>query len=132
MIEKYLNINLLITYHSVIEKAGLCRIGIKEPGLLSSAIDHMCYYKTDKEKIFHVIGSIDYNHIFNDGNKRTCLLVLLRFFYNFNENKAADILLEGASHKISKEEFQSKLQKFFYKKKVNYNNVFVPFAFGKI
>jgi len=51
-------------------------------GYLSSALDHIqndLYYPTFKEKLTHLIWSINKNHAFSDGNKRLSITLGLQF-----------------------------------------------------
>src|SRR6185437_17136785 len=82
----YLTVNQVITMHdAVLEASGGSR-GIRDAGLLESALDApkaamfgMEMYRTGHEKsavlLFHLIK----NHPFNDGNKRTAFMSWVAF-----------------------------------------------------
>jgi len=60
--------------------------GIKDAGQLSSVLGHMqndVYYPTFEEKLSHLVFSINKLHAFNDGNKRSSL-VLGAYFLELN------------------------------------------------
>jgi len=60
--------------------------GLKEIGLLDSALEHIqndLYYPTFEEKLKHLIIAVNKFHPFNDGNKRSSL-VLGAYFLKLN------------------------------------------------
>lgn len=60
--------------------------GLKDDGLLSSALEHLqndLYYPTFEEKLCHLVFAINKFHTFNDGNKRSSL-VLGAYFLELN------------------------------------------------
>ena len=101
------------THDKIIELSGGLT-GVKELGNLESPLEHIKnndYYPTLEDKITHLVFSINKNHAFNDGNKRTSI-ALGAFFLELNgldsmvskfiigmENFAVHI----ANNKISKE-----------------------------
>lgn len=60
--------------------------GVKNRGLLESVLAHIqndSYYPTFEEKLTHLVFSINKNHAFNDGNKRSSI-VLGAYFLELN------------------------------------------------
>ena len=60
--------------------------GIKDTGQISSVLDHIqndLYYPTFEEKLNHLVFAINKFHAFNDGNKRSSL-VLGAYFLELN------------------------------------------------
>ena len=60
--------------------------GIKDAGQISSVLDHIqndLYYPTFEEKLNHLVFAINKFHAFNDGNKRSSL-VLGAYFLELN------------------------------------------------
>lgn len=104
----------IIKFHCYIEEIYNCGKGILKPELLESAINGSLWYSTKIEKYLHIISCIDGYHIFNDGNKRTCMQLLLNSGLQFNKQKIADLILDFASSKISKDEFMKLSKTYFY------------------
>lgn len=72
----YLELDEVIANHDKIILASGGLLGIRDKGLLISAltmIQNDLYYPTFSSKLVHLIFSINKNHCFNDGNKRTSL-----------------------------------------------------------
>lgn len=60
--------------------------GVKDEGQLSSVLDHIqndLYYPSFEEKLNHLVFAINKFHAFNDGNKRSSL-VLGAYFLELN------------------------------------------------
>lgn len=60
----------------------------------------------------HVAYSINASHLFSDGNKRTCFLVikeLNKYRYYFNDNVLATEVLNLARHTVSEQDFKDKI-----------------------
>lgn len=60
--------------------------GVKDAGQLSSVLEHIqndWYYQSFEEKLNHLVFSINKFHAFNDGNKRSSL-VLGAYFLELN------------------------------------------------
>jgi len=69
----------------IIENSG-GRKGILNIGLLSSVLEHVqndIYYPDLESKVCHLFYSINKNHAFNDGNKRSSI-VLSSYFLEIN------------------------------------------------
>ena len=69
----------------IIEKSG-GRSGALHIGLVDSVIDHIqndLYYPEIEDKVCHLFYSINKNHAFNDGNKRTSI-ILSAYFLELN------------------------------------------------
>ena len=52
--------------------------GTKDVGQLASPLEHIqndCYYPELEDKLTHLVFSINKNHAFNDGNKRSSLVL---------------------------------------------------------
>lgn len=88
--------------------------GIKDEGQLDSVLTHIqndAYYPTFEEKLCHLIFSINKFHAFNDGNKRSSLVLGAYFLelngYDFCVKKFSleleNIVVWVAEGKVSKE-----------------------------
>jgi death-on-curing protein len=86
MIFKYFDIEHAIEVQDyIIENSG-GRKGILNIGLLSSVLEHVqndFYYPDLESKVCHLFYSINKNHAFNDGNKRSSI-VLSSYFLEIN------------------------------------------------
>lgn len=74
------------THDWIIEKSGGLA-GIKDIGQLKSPLEHIqndCYYPELEDKLTHLVYSINKNHAFNDGNKRSSL-ALGAYFLELND-----------------------------------------------
>lgn len=112
MIEKETVLNL----HAVVEEAGECFPGVLKEGLLESAIAHQNYYETPLEQALHVSASINCEHIFNDGNKRTSYLVLWTMEEDYPKadfDKVSRLILSLAKSDITKDEFMEQTRQCF-------------------
>lgn len=82
----YFDLQHAIKEHDwIIDNSGGLR-GYREIGLLDSALEHIqndLYYPTFQEKLKHLIIAINKFHPFNDGNKRSSL-VLGAYFLELN------------------------------------------------
>ena len=108
----------VIKFHEKLELLKLCRPGILHPDLLESAIDGQQWYESTFNKYVHVASSINSNHIFNDGNKRTCYMVikeLSKYGYLFNNDKLSDLILLLAKSEITKDQFMSLIKDCIYR-----------------
>ena len=73
------------THDKIIEISGGVH-GIKDPGNLDSPLEHIQnddYYPELEDKITHLVFSINKNHAFTDGNKRSSI-ALGAFFLELN------------------------------------------------
>lgn len=112
MIEK----ETVLDLHAVIEEAQECFPGVLKEGLLESAIAHQNYYETPLERVLHVSASINCEHIFNDGNKRTAYLVLWTLekeYPSADFDKVSHLILSLAKSEITKDEFMKKAKQCF-------------------
>lgn len=69
------------------------RLGLLNIGLLESILEHVqndFYYPTLEDKLCHLFFSINKNHAFNDGNKRSSI-VLSAYFLEIN---GADFIVD--------------------------------------
>lgn len=69
----------------IIENSG-GRSGVIHIGLIDSVIEHIqndLYYPEFEDKVCHLFYSVNKNHAFNDGNKRTSI-VLSAYFLELN------------------------------------------------
>lgn len=69
----------------IIEQSGGLA-GVKNRGLMESVLEHLqndWYYPTFEEKLTHLVFSINKNHAFNDGNKRSSV-ALGAYFLELN------------------------------------------------
>lgn len=110
----YFDINYAQKTHDwIIETSGGLH-GVYDLGLLQSPLEHIQnddYYPTFEDKLLHLIFSINKNHVFVDGNKRSSL-VLGAYFLKINgydyciENymyEMENIIVWVAEGKIDKE-----------------------------
>ena len=83
---KYFDIQHAIEVQDyIIENSG-GKKGILNEGLLDSVLYHVqndSYYQTLEDKVCHLFYSINKNHAFNDGNKRSSI-VLSAYFLEIN------------------------------------------------
>jgi death on curing protein len=91
-------------------------LGIRDEGLLNSAlamIQNDLYYPTFSSKLVHLIFSINKNHCFSDGNKRTSIssgaLFLLKNGWSLEFVKSfiinmEDVVVRLADDEINKDE----------------------------
>jgi death-on-curing protein len=82
----YFDVAHAISVHDwIIEHSGGLA-GIKDAGQLASPLEHIqndWYYPKVEDKLTHLVFSINKNHAFNDGNKRSSL-VLGAYFLELN------------------------------------------------
>lgn len=82
----YFNVEYTIKTHDwIIENSGGLT-GTKDVGQLESPLEHMqndLYYPEIEDKLTHLVFSINKNHAFNDGNKRSSL-ALGAYFLELN------------------------------------------------
>lgn len=82
----YFDVAHAITVHDwIIDHSGGLA-GIKDLGQLESPLEHIqndCYYPEMEDKLTHLVFSINKNHAFNDGNKRSSL-ALGAYFLELN------------------------------------------------
>lgn len=72
-------------HDDILQKSG-GNIGILNSGLLDSVIEHIKndeYYPNIEDKITHLYFSVNKNHAFNDGNKRSSI-ALSAYFMEIN------------------------------------------------
>ncbi|WP_084224368.1 type II toxin-antitoxin system death-on-curing family toxin [Stenoxybacter acetivorans] len=105
---------IIETHDTIIDKSGGLH-GLRDIGLLESAltaIQNDLYYPDFQAKIAHLIFSVNKNHCFNDGNKRTSLsageLFLLKNGYQkrftaFFVKQMEDVVILVADNHMSKE-----------------------------
>ncbi|MBJ2869426.1 type II toxin-antitoxin system death-on-curing family toxin, partial [Salmonella enterica subsp. enterica serovar Derby] len=75
----------VITHDWIIEESGGLK-GTKDIGQLESPLEHIqndWYYPEIEDKLTHLVFSINKNHAFNDGNKRSSL-ALGAYFLELN------------------------------------------------
>ena len=82
----YFDLHYAIATHDwIIENTG-GMVGIKDKGQLESPLEHIqndLYYPEIEDKLTHLVFSINKNHAFNDGNKRSSL-ALGAYFLELN------------------------------------------------
>lgn|SRR5699024_953104 len=90
---KYFDVHhALEVQNYIIENSG-GKKGIINQGLLESVLEHVkndLYYPALEDKVCHLFFSINKNHTFNDGNKRSSI-VLSAYFLEIN---GADFLVD--------------------------------------
>ena len=82
----YFDINHAIKEHDFIIRNSGGKLGILNLGLLESILEHVkndLYYPDIEDKVCHLLFSINKNHAFNDGNKRSSIL-LSAYFMELN------------------------------------------------
>ena len=82
----YFDINHAIKEHDFIIRNSGGKLGILNLGLLESILEHVkndLYYPDIEDKVCHLFFSINKNHAFNDGNKRSSIL-LSAYFMELN------------------------------------------------
>jgi death-on-curing protein len=82
----YFTSEYVIKIHDKIIELSGGKSGVKEFGNIDSPIHHIQnddYYPSFEEKLTHLVFSINKNHAFNDGNKRTSI-ALGAFFLEVN------------------------------------------------
>src|SRR4051812_28581942 len=82
----YFNLTHAIEVHDVIIDNSGGRKGIVNEGLVKSVIEHIqhdIYYPTFESKLTHLFFSINKNHSFVDGNKRSSI-ALCAYFMEIN------------------------------------------------
>lgn len=75
----------IVEHDFIIDNSGGLK-GIKDVGLIDSVLAHIqndIYYKEFEDKVCHLFYSINKNHAFTDGNKRTSI-VLSAYFLELN------------------------------------------------
>lgn len=83
---KYFTVEYSIEVHDNIIRESGGFMGIRDRGLIDSALDHVqndLYYPELEDKITHLIYSFNKNHCFNDGNKRSSI-ALSAYFLSIN------------------------------------------------
>ncbi|MDN3506861.1 MAG: type II toxin-antitoxin system death-on-curing family toxin [Simkaniaceae bacterium] len=122
---RFLKIQDVIEIHDCLVQDFSGRLGIRDFGLLSSAIEmpkaqmagaflHESVFDQASAYLFHLCQ----NHPFIDGNKRTAAISSLVFlednkiFLNFDEIQFEKMTVETASGKISKQEIAHALKKW--------------------
>ncbi|WP_180060007.1 type II toxin-antitoxin system death-on-curing family toxin [Acinetobacter sp. YH12135] len=82
----YFDLHYAIATHDwIIENTG-GMVGIKDQGQLESPLEHIqndLYYPEIEDKLTHLVFSINKNHAFHDGNKRSSL-ALGAYFLELN------------------------------------------------
>lgn len=93
MLYQYFNLEHAIQVQDYIIKESGGRSGLLNKGLLESILEHIqndFYYENLEDKLCHLFFSINKNHAFNDGNKRSSI-VLSAYFLEIN---GADFLVD--------------------------------------
>ena len=115
-IEQLLTLDLTIKIHDTIITRTGGLMGIRDKQLILSALANPLYeifgrvlYPTIVEKAGIVFFSINKNHGFTDGNKRTACLLLDMILFNFGyelkvtDQEIEDMAIDVADNKINKE-----------------------------
>lgn len=82
----YFNIDYAIKTHDFIINESGGSHGVNDLGLLESVLDHIqndFYYPEFESKITHLVFSVNKNHAFSDGNKRSSI-ALGAYFLEIN------------------------------------------------
>ncbi|MCH7398877.1 Fic family protein [Belliella sp. DSM 107340] len=123
---KYFDLNhAVLVQNYIIENSG-GRKGVLNIDLLSSVLDHVkndIYYPDLESKVCHLFYSINKNHAFNDGNKRSSI-VLASYFLEINGcnylvsrfmKEMENIAVYVADNKIDKELLHEIIVDLIYK-----------------
>lgn len=95
---QYFTVEFTIEVHdNIIHESGGF-MGIRDNGLIDSALDHVqndFYYPELEDKVTHLIFSFNKNHCFNDGNKRSSIALAAYFLMiNSLEGLVAKFILK--------------------------------------
>lgn len=102
----------VLALHRRLVELHLCMDGIRDFNLLQSAVVGQQWYQNIFDMYVHVAYSINASHLFSDGNKRTCFLVikeLNKFRYYFNDDSLTTEILNLAKHTVSEQEFRARV-----------------------
>jgi len=123
---KYFDIKHAIEVQNyIIENSG-GRKGLLNEGLLDSVLNHVqndLYYPNLEDKVCHIFYSINKNHAFSDGNKRSSI-VLSAYFLEINGadfvinkyiQEMENIAVHVADNKINKELLHEIICEIIYK-----------------
>jgi death-on-curing protein len=110
----YFNTERAIKEHDFIIEISGGLNGVKDIGLIDSVLEHIqndLYYPSIEDKVCHLFYSINKNHAFNDGNKRTSITLsayLLElngfdFKVNYFIQEMENIAVHVADNRIEKE-----------------------------
>ena len=83
----YFDIGHAISTHDFIINESGGSHGVKDLGLLESVLDHIqndFYYPEFEAKVTHLVFSVNRNHAFSDGNKRSSI-ALGAYFLELND-----------------------------------------------
>ncbi len=106
------------------------RDGVLNIGLVESVLEHIqndWYYPELEDKICHLFFSVDKNHAFQDGNKRTSI-VLSAYFLELNGfdfkvdyfiKKMENIAVHVADNRIDKDLLHEIIQSVLYENEYN-------------
>ena len=121
----YFNTTHAIKEHDFIISQSGGRDGVLNIGLVDSVLEHIqneWYYPEIEDKICHLFYSINKNHAFNDGNKRTSI-VLSAYFLELNGfdfkvdyfiKEMENISVHVADNRIDKELLHEIIQSILY------------------
>lgn len=128
----YFNMNYALQVQDyIIEKSG-GRKGMLNQGLLESILTHIqndWYYPTLEDKVCHLLYSINKNHAFNDGNKRSSISLSAYFLqingFDFIVGKfireMENIVIYVADNKISKDLLHKIITEIIYNNELSDN-----------
>lgn len=106
-------IHAIAVHDKIIEVSGGAK-GILNPGLIDSVLAHIkndVYYPNFEDKLTHMFFSINKNHAFNDGNKRSSIALSAYFMeingFDFRVNRffieTENIAVDVADNRVGKE-----------------------------
>lgn len=87
MVFNYFDIEHAIEIHDFIINESGGSHGVNDLGLLESVLEHIqndFYYSEFEKKITHLVYSVNKNHAFSDGNKRSSI-ALGAYFLELND-----------------------------------------------
>ncbi|RYM32605.1 type II toxin-antitoxin system death-on-curing family toxin [Brumimicrobium glaciale] len=121
----YFDVNHAISVHDkIIQKSG-GNMGTINIGLLESTLAHIqndIYYPTFESKANHLFYSINKNHAFTDGNKRSSIALCAYFMeingfgfkINYFLSEIENIAVDVADNRIDKELLQEIITSLLY------------------
>jgi len=114
--QKTVNFEYVMEVHENLVQGKHCIAGIRDENLLISAIDGQYWYEYGIEQIIHVAYSICANHVFADGNKRTCFLTLklleTELGYYCDWEGIAQVVLNLATYSTEKSLFHQQIKEY--------------------
>ena len=116
--QQTVDFDYVMEVHEQLVQGKHCLAGIRDENLLISAIDGQYWYEYGIEQVIHVAYSICANHVFTDGNKRTCFLTLKSLEtdlgYVCDWECIAQIVLDLATYSTEKQLFHQQIRQCIF------------------